>query len=110
MIRIYDYVIDADRWQYIVGKPTIIRRKDGTVTEEIRDGAYVKGLGDAVAAVYRAKMREIVQGEDMDFKTACDRIHAMDAEFRALVRKAISEASFEEIQLPKCEEVEGEPQ
>lgn len=110
MIRIYDYAIDADRWQYVVGKPVFVRRKDGTTKEEIRDASYVKTLGEAVTAVYRAKMREVVQTEDLDFAAACKRIREIDEEFRELVKKAIVDAAPEDLELPSARDGEEEMQ
>ncbi len=107
MIRIFDYVIGADRRQYVVGKPVVVKRRDGTIKEEIREAAYVNTLGEALVTVYQERMRKVVRGEDLDLANACKRLQQMDEEFRTLVQKAILEANPEDFELQRFQKTEG---
>ena len=85
MIRILDFVIDADARQFIVGKIGKVKKDDGTFKEYIANASYVSTLSEAYRVVYRAKVKELVHDQDMDVKQAYEAIRAIETHIQELV-------------------------
>lgn len=87
MIRILDFVIDADARQFIVGKIRKVKKDDGTFKEDIANASYVSTLSEAYKVVYRAKVKELVHDRDMDVKEAYEAIRAIESHIQELVNQ-----------------------
>lgn len=84
MIRVLDYGIDADSRQFIVGKMGKVKQKDGSWKEDIVNASYVSTLSEAYRSVYRAKVKELVHGHEMDVQQAYLAIKDVEARIQAL--------------------------
>lgn len=87
MIRLFDYVIDADDRQYIVGKERVRKDKDGDEEKYIFMPKYYHTLAQACGAIYKQKVKELVSGEDMTIAQAIKKIEKLENEFEEYVRK-----------------------
>lgn len=87
MIRLFDYVIDADNSQYIVGKERIRKDKDGNEEKYIFMPRYYMTLAQACGAVYKNKAKELIKSEDMDIAQAIKKIAALENEFEEFVKE-----------------------
>lgn len=87
MIRLFDYVIDADDRQYIVGKERVRKDKDGNEEKYIFMPKYYHTIAQACGAIYKQKVKELVSGEDMTLSQAIKKIEELENEFEEYVRK-----------------------
>lgn len=87
MIRLFDYVIDADDRQYIVGKERVRKDKDGNEEKYIFMAKYYGSLAQACGAIYKQKVKEFVSSEDMTLAQAIKKIEELENEFEEFVKK-----------------------
>lgn len=65
MLKLYkEWYLDADQFQYIVGKLTE-RKRDGEPCQELKDKTYHPTIAAAVSHVLEAEMREKVKGGEL---------------------------------------------
>lgn len=86
MIRLFDYVIDADNNCYIVGKERVRKNKDGEEEKYIFMPKYYGSLAQACGAIYKQKAKELVSSGDMTLAQAIKRIEALENEFEEYVK------------------------
>lgn len=87
MIRLFDYVIDADDRQYIVGKERVRKDKDGNEEKYIFMPKYYTTLAQACGAIYKQRVKELVSSEDMTLAQAIKKIEKLENEFEEYVKK-----------------------
>lgn len=87
MIRLFDYVIDADNNCYIVGKERVRKNKDGEEEKYIFMPKYYGSLAQACGAIYKQRVKELVSNEDMTLAQAIKKIEELENEFEEFVRK-----------------------
>lgn len=87
MIRLFDYVIDADDRQYIVGKERVRKDKDGNEEKYIFMPKYYNTLAQACGAIYKQRVKELVSSEDMTLAQAIKKIEELENEFEEFVKK-----------------------
>lgn len=94
MIRVGDYVIDADQYGYTVGTSVIKqeKRKDGTVkVERIENARYYNTLQDALQGVREAYRRNLVQSMDKPLNEALTALTEQERAFRELLSSKMDE-------------------
>lgn len=91
MIILFDYVIDADDRQYIVGKERVRKDKDGNEEKYIYMPKYCSTLAQACGAVYKQKAKELVSGEDMTLAQAIKKIESLENEFEEFIKNQTKE-------------------
>ena len=65
MLKLYkEWYLDADQFQYIVGKLTE-RTRDGVPCQELKDKTFHPTIAAAVNRVLEAEMREKVKGGEL---------------------------------------------
>lgn len=87
MIRLFDYVIDADNSQYIVGKERIRKNKDGEEEKYIFAPKYYMTIAQACGSIYKQRVKELVSSEDMTLAQAIKKIEKLENEFEEFVKK-----------------------
>ena len=90
MIKINEWVIDADSRCYIVGKPKQRTTKDGKVENYLSDQKYYPTLYGALTGIREAMLRDLVRSQDMTLDEALEKIPALDAEIRGLFEGCFS--------------------
>lgn len=89
MIRVGEYVIDADQYCYIVGTTTMKqeKRKDGSVVkvERIEGARYYNTLKDALQGVREAYRRKLVQSMDKPLNEALSALTEQERAFERLL-------------------------
>lgn len=86
MIRLFDYVIDSDDRQYIVGKERVRKDKDGNEEKYIFMPKYYHTLAQACGAIYKRRAKELVSGENMTLAQAIKKIEELENEFEEFVK------------------------
>ena len=81
MVRIFDYVIDSDERQFIVGKEGERKTKEGNMETYISNPKYFSGLEKAVSSVFMAMRRELVHEEENTLASLVERIEQLRQEF-----------------------------
>jgi hypothetical protein len=83
MIKVNEWVIDADSRCYIIGKPKQRTTKDGKVEDYLADQKYYPTLAGALNGIREALRRDLVRSRDMTLDEALEKIPELDAEIRA---------------------------
>ena len=91
MLKLYDYGIDADDNQYIMGKIATRKNNDGEEEEYITRPKYYRSLSAACSGVFHAEVRKVIHEEEMTLNSLVERIDAMHKEFRAMCETVFKE-------------------
>ena len=91
MLKIKDWVIDADNCCYIVGKQKQRKNKDGNDENYIARPKYYSKLSQAFEYILDAEKRDIVGGSELGLKEALLQFEKANNEFRELFRQATGE-------------------
>lgn len=91
MINLYDYVIDADDNQYIVG--ILKKRKSKTKGEEefISDARYHTTLSNACRDVFERMKRKVVHEEELSATELVARLTRMQENFEKRLENVFGE-------------------
>lgn len=91
MIRVKDWVIDADERCYAVGKLKTrkTKEKDGTEKTEdfIYNARYYTSLCAACEAILESERKSIVRDSEMTLTEAIQRMEHMQEDFRSMFRE-----------------------
>lgn len=94
MIRIKDWVIDADNYSFVVGKIKTRKGKGSEDVEYLAGAKYYATLGAAFESILMAERRNIVRENELTLAEAMERIERMQTEFRSL----FAEKKLKEVQ------------
>ncbi len=85
MITLWDgYAIDADEYQFILGKPTMRKRKDGTEEQYMAIPTYHPRLGSALGRFYNIKVRESIRDNQYTLSQAVAQASQIEERIRSL--------------------------
>ena len=95
MIELWDgYVITADEYQYILGKPKPrANKKTGEIINAVVDATYHRTLAQALTTFHGMKLRECISG---DVQTLLGAITA-SKQIEERIRKLVVETNFENV-------------
>lgn len=91
MIKVNEWVIDADGRCYIIGKPKQRTTKEGKVEDYLTDQKYYPTLSGALNGIREAMRRDLVRSQDMTLDEALEKITKLDSEIRGLFEGCFSD-------------------
>ena len=87
MIELWDgYIITADEYQYILGRPKA-RMRDGQAAERMSEASYHATLGQALTTFYRAQLRASVRDNAYTLEQVIERSEQIEDRIRELTRE-----------------------